>query len=346
MTESDIENFLKDLISDPDVEISDFNPITGDFTTNLTITNKMPTEKDYLNQINNRRKKIKQSEKKLINLSEKDATDENISSLLRNILAFDFGNGSHLIPGNSSYIKIKENQMLYRIRPQNTKMDSKSDAWYPPKECISYLGRLNDINESVLYVADEIETVLKECKIKTGDSFHLIVYKIITEISLIDISSIYLEGSQYPKVSFMVSDFLSTIFSLNVKEHENYKYKISNQIGKFFFPYSIHNFDGWSYPSAVIHNKKSIALNPESCDSKLRIAFVTNGKLVKEGTEVKLIINSPKFINTHNELVSLNVKEFNNDKNYLNKMLLEMISNKIKNIEHIPKDIQDFFSIL
>lgn len=103
MTESDIENFLKDLISDPDVEISDFNPITGDFTTNLTITNKMPTEKDYLNQINNRRKKFKQSEKKLINLSEKDATDENISSLLRNILAFDFGNGSHLIPGNSSY---------------------------------------------------------------------------------------------------------------------------------------------------------------------------------------------------------------------------------------------------
>lgn len=332
MKESETDKFIKDIISNPNIKINDFDSATGEITVTISATSKMPTEEDYLKQIDDRQKKIKESEKKLLNLNESDATDEHIRSLLQDILSFDTGNGIFVTPSTCSISKVEANKFLFRIRHIDSKMETMTDAWYPPEKYISRLGRLNDINESVLYIADDIETAMMECRTRIGDRFHLIVYKTIQDINLIDITASYVPKTQYSKLSFLISDFLSTIFSLNVKENENYKYKISNQIGKFFFSYSMHNLDGWAYPSAVMENKKSIALNPKSCDKKLRISFVAQGHL----KEKSLVVGSYKYLNSSNELIRVNKTTG------LNELITEFLSKHIKNTEEILKDTLEF----
>jgi hypothetical protein len=49
------------------------------------------------------------------------------------------------------------------------------------------MGRLNDVNESVLYLAFDLETAIKETKIKYGDRFWIIVYDILEDINVVSI---------------------------------------------------------------------------------------------------------------------------------------------------------------
>lgn len=173
----------------------------------------------------------------------------------------------------------------------------------PPCKSYKKMGRLNDINEPILYIADKISTVLEETRINAGEEFYLLFYKVTKPINLINIYPSYGTDSKYKKVEKLIGTFLTKEFSRLVPNTENNRYKVSNVIGKFFFNYKYLGYDGWLYPSAVSENDKCIALDHRKCTELLDFLFVCNGKME---TETDYTLENPKILNIKEDrLVSM-----------------------------------------
>lgn len=256
----------------------------------ITIGMVPPTETIYLQQLKEKEDFIKQ----FTNCNFKTISDDEIRSNLIKILSYDNGNGAYFMPMNVPIHGIPTNSLLFRIRTIDSSIKCEDDLWYPPSKHISKRGRLNDINESILYAAEDIGTALGEMRIKVGQEFYLLFYKVINNIGLIDISPCKGISSQYKEIEEIVSTFLVNEFSTFVSDNENERYRVSNMIGKFFYSYQLHGLDGWIYPSAVRCGKKSIAIDVKKSKEKLEFLFIAKGKLE---TETSYTLEQSKVLN-------------------------------------------------
>jgi hypothetical protein len=260
-----------------------------------------PTQEEYMKQIGISR--IEKSIDELSNMDFSKATDADIHQKLMNIFGFNYDNLAHMMPMQVPTCIIPENAILFRVRTHDSLIEKNEDMWFPPAKVIKRMGRLNDINEPILYIADKIFTALKETRINIGEEFYLLFYKVTKPINLISIYPAYGNDSKYKEVEKLVGTFLTREFSRLVPDTENNRYKVSNAIGKFFFDYKHLGYDGWLYPSAVSENEKCIALDHRKCTDLLEFLFVCNGKME---TETDYTLENPKILNIQeNRLVPL-----------------------------------------
>ena len=256
----------------------------------ITIGMDPPLQSMYLHQL----KEKKDTIKKLTSSDFKTISDDQIKSKLTKILFYDNGNGAYFLPMNIMTHEVPINSLLFRIRSIDSLIQCDDDLWYPPSKYIPKRGRLNEINEPVLYVAGDIGTALGEMRIKVGQEFFLLFYKVINPVKLIDISSSSGSNSNYKEIEELISNYLIDEFSTLVLDNENERYKVSNVIGKFFYEYKSKGLDGWRYPSAIRSGKKSIAIAAEKSKEKLHFLFIAKGKLE---TETNYTLEQPKILN-------------------------------------------------
>lgn len=269
------------------------NPKTG-LEEKITMTINQPQESAYLQQLKDR----KESLKALRNADFKNIEDSDIIKHLTKILAYNNGKNANFTPMSISTHVIPPNTLLFRIRSFDSTIKTEDDLWYPPANRIKKLGRLNDINEPILYIAGDVGTALAEMRVNVGEEFYLLFYKVSSPINLVDISPSKGAYSQYPKVEEFVSNFLVDEFSTFVPETENERYRVSNIIGKYYFNYKNIGQDGWIYPSAVKSGKRSIAIDSQICKNKLKFLFVAKGRLE---TETDYSFEQPRILNKNDD---------------------------------------------
>lgn len=260
-----------------------------------------PTQEEYTQQIN-----IANIEKSIDDLNNSDfskITDDEIFSKLTTIFSFNYDNCAYMMPMQVPYYVVPENTLLYRIRTINSVMKQNEDLWFPPAKFITHMGRLNDINEPILYLTNNILTALKETRINAGQGFYLLFYKVTKPIKLVSISPSYGINSKYKEIEKIIGLFLTKEFSRFIPNNENNRYKVSNIIGKRFFDYRHLEFDGWLYPSAVSVNESCIAVDAEKCTQLLDFLFVATGKME---TETDYTLEYPKILSAiKNKLFSI-----------------------------------------
>ena len=135
-------------------------------------------------------KVIEDKIKILNNLDLRVVNDSEIISAVSEVISFQPQPGIRITSMCVGTRNIKGNY-LYRVRACNgncvASMAKHGDAWNPPPHVITRKGRLNSENESLLYVAENIETAIKEVKVKEEECFWLTVYNIENEISTVNI---------------------------------------------------------------------------------------------------------------------------------------------------------------
>ncbi|MBG6111358.1 hypothetical protein IWX84_002242 [Flavobacterium sp. CG_9.10] len=159
----------------------------------------------------------------------------------------------------------------HRIRINEGQKDFSqlSELWYPPKKAIRKIGRCNDVEEQILYLAGGGHTALKETNPPVGSLITCIECETIKKIELIDIGAIkYIDREQYLKqystihknilenhyqdnelfdLDNMLKEFIIEEFTRKVDENNEHLYKKSIAISKFFF--KAPGVNGILYPS-------------------------------------------------------------------------------------------------
>ncbi|BCC60834.1 RES domain-containing protein [Bacillus cereus group sp. MYBK110-2] len=243
-------------------------------TVTITMRAKMPKPNEYKSIFDP--KVIEDKIKILNNLDLRVVNDSEIISAVSEVISFQPQPGIRITSMCVGTRNIKGNY-LYRVRACNgncvASMAKHGDAWNPPPHVITRKGRLNSENESLLYVAENIETAIKEVKVKEEECFWLTVYNIENEISTVNIGDrTFFEQDDYYPIHVKIADFLRNEFTRDVKPGKEYEYRISNLISKFFYP--IRELDGWSYPSVAYFGQYSLCLDPIKAKEKLSVAFV------------------------------------------------------------------------
>jgi hypothetical protein len=259
----------------------------------ITIEFHPPNDVKYANQFFTQ-SRFEEKIKYLKSLDLKTVDEATLRSAIFQVVAYQSDDSlASMVQMASSFRALEKGQHLYRIRTCEAvnceeSMKTEQDAWNPPSEKIKKRGRLNEIGESMLYVAEQIETARLEMKLKEDDFFWLIDYELIEPLKLINVGGYSLapvdEG--YNSLHHAISQFLRDEFSLEVSEGETFKYRISRFIAHFFYPYSIYKYDGWSYPSYAHKGHASICLKPELTKPKLKLASVQHCQ-IKDGVPFK-----------------------------------------------------------
>ena len=185
------------------------------------------------------------------------------------------------------FLKYPPKTRFYRVRKidsNDTKIPLKSmkiegDAWNPPKEIVTTRGRLNDVNESLLYTTPNYPFVaVDELKIKSGEFFSLIVYEAKETIKTTVIGA----WQENPELNEeenlkmrLINNFLSDEFSRDVGVGTDYLYRSSIMIAKFFFdlPPKVMQ-DAWAYPSVAFKKLYNVCFRPEIAKDLLKLVGV------------------------------------------------------------------------
>jgi len=191
---------------------------------------------------------------------------------------------SYLFPRFATY---PANTRFYRVRTVQAEdhyiplkaMTFEQDAWNPPVEYITRRGRLNKVNESLLYTSPMSPSVaIEEIKIKDGERFCLIVYESKSEIkvSLIgqweDIPELTSEENLKMRI---VSNFLNDEFTRDVGEGTEHLYRASERIAKDYFDLPPRLMqDAWCYPSIAVKKSVNVCFRPEIAKDLLELKGV------------------------------------------------------------------------
>lgn len=248
----------------------------------------MPTSEQYIKVFNP--EIIQNKITKLKSLDLKEVSEADLHYAINDVISYkSVPDMNHsMVNMMSTYRNINKDDNLYRVRICGDNsfetMKEESDAWNPPQK-FAKKGRVNNENESLLYVAENMETAIKEVKIKGNQCFWLIVYDIKKDIGVINIGEPSAHDSEYSSIHNIIAEFLRSEFTRNINEGEEYEYRISNRIAKFFYPYNIYNYDGWSYPSVADKGLSSLCLDPIKAKEKMDIKYVIH--YVKINNEIR-----------------------------------------------------------
>lgn len=176
---------------------------------------------------------------------------------------------------------------FYRVRSVQPKdhyiplkaMTFESDAWNPPPQLVKTRGRLNDVNESLLYTSPiDPHVAVEEMKIRDGERFCLIVYESISDIkaSMIGFWEDFPELNSEENLKMrLFSNFLNDEFTRDVGVGTEFLYRTSERIAKFYFdlPPRVAQ-DAWGYPSVAIKPSVNVCFRPDIAKELLEIKGV------------------------------------------------------------------------
>lgn len=244
---------------------------------------------------------IKTKIRKYKKLDFKNLKDEDLSrELLETILIGDDKTQmAYLIPIMSI---LPQKTRFYRIRTLESQdlsisvkkaMQYEQDAWNPPIEKVTKIGRLNRTNESLLYTCLKDPSIaMEETKVKKGEYFCLIVYEAISEIKMCGIGEWQnlpeLNGEENSKMH-TIAKFLRNEFARNVTEGTEYFYRISEIIAKNYFDLPTDFQDAWCYPSVAAKRGLNVCFRPEKATKLLKLVGVQIGEAIKENDETFIV---------------------------------------------------------
>lgn len=209
----------------------------------------------------------------------------------------------------------KHNDILGRVDKdgQLHKFINEKEYWNPPPESIKYLGRCNDINESMFYSSNEFETAIAEVRPQKGDfvsvatfGWHstLSVKAFLPSLKINPIGVQYL--AQIPNFKkhlkdfdlnsrgqkfLEVDNFLDSLFCEIVPAKENYKYKLSIAVTKCLLADITNGRDTFSmngiiYPSIIRDfSSINILLKPYVAINTLYIRAVQTFEVIDENND-------------------------------------------------------------
>lgn len=200
---------------------------------------------------------------------------------------------STLIPQVFSYYSGSE---FYRIRKLiNGKFEDTikcdDDFWSPPTKFVKKFGRINEPNESILYISDNINTCLIESRIEDSEEFALITYNSLKEIKVCDIKGGKLSADRSSESETklnLINNYLHKIFSQKITDsHDEIKYRVSNIIAKGFFDLPPVVSDGWRYPTVIGTKGYNFGFRPVISKSLLKPISVEHLQL--KGDKILII---------------------------------------------------------
>lgn len=243
-----------------------------DIKTNMIETEKHLKTVNLLDLIN------RQKEFRLLNF--KDMSYEELLCSINKVLLHN---------GRFRYIvnlgEYPPNTIFYRVRKlkgsivPDDNMKTYNDFWEPPQHCVTSLGRLNKVGESLLYVVPyDYKIALQETHVKKDEFFALIKYvsKGPIKVNIIggnyDYSNLGLTNLDAITVHEMYNNFLRDEFSRDVGVGTEYLYKISECIAKSYFdlPGRVVQ-DAWAYSSIQDKNRYNVCFRPEIAHDLLEL---------------------------------------------------------------------------
>ncbi|CAL2083195.1 conserved hypothetical protein [Tenacibaculum dicentrarchi] len=166
-------------------------------------------------------------------------------------------------------------------------MTFESDAWNPPEKFITKRGRLNKVNESLLYTSPKDPSIaVEELKIEENERFCLIVYESTDEVkaSMIGVWEDIPELNDDENLKMrIINNFLRDEFTRDVGEGTEFLYKVSEQITKDYFdlpPKTVQ--DAWCYPSIAKKQSINVCFRPYIAKNLLKLVGVQICKVQKD----------------------------------------------------------------
>jgi len=262
----------------------------------------MIDNQNFLKQISIRdlTQKIKQFRK----LNIQNMTSEELFKAILDTLTYE--NQFRYISNSSIYPKDTPFFRVRKLSDRNvppTNMQKLNDLWEPPAECVTTLGRLNKVGESLLYtVPGDPMVALKEMKIKPDDFFALIKYTALSDIKVNIIGGEYnynecgLTDEHAITVHEIYNDFLRDEFSRDVGEGTEYLYKVSEIIAKSFFDLPPEDVqDAWCYSSIQDKTKYNVCFRPEIAHKKLKLNGVILCKRSNEDNIIPIVCGAVDY---------------------------------------------------
>lgn len=192
-----------------------------------------------------------------------------------------------IYPSKTRFYRVRKVQNEDHYLPLKA-MTFEQDAWNPPTDFITKSGRLNKINESLLYVSPSPNIAVEEIKIKNGERFCLIVYEALTEVrtSVIGQWEDFTELNSEENLKMrIISNFLNDEFTRDVGEGTEFLYRTSERIAKDYFDSPPQLVDAWCYPSIVAKKSVNLCFRPEKAKKILKLKGVQICNLNKVNDE-------------------------------------------------------------
>ncbi|GHA51652.1 hypothetical protein GCM10007103_35150 [Salinimicrobium marinum] len=191
--------------------------------------------------------------------------------------------------------KYPKKTRFYRVRKVENEdhfiplkaMTFESDAWNPPEKFITRRGRLNNVNESLLYTSPGDPSVaVEELKIQDDERFCLIVYEATEEVkvSMIGLWEDIPELNEEENLKMrIINNFLRDEFTRDVGEGTEFLYRVSERITKDYFdlPPKVVQ-DAWCYPSIAKKQSVNVCFRPDIAKNLLELVGVQICKVQKE----------------------------------------------------------------
>ncbi len=197
------------------------------------------------------------------------------------------------------------------------------DAWEPPEYIIKTRGRLNNINESILYCCpDDFELAIDEARARDNSYIAIMVYKSYRKIKYTVLGDY--ENSSLPKdnKTKLLYSFLNEEFSIVVANGEENRYSITHAIANSYFSYPEQ--DAWCYRSIQSSKKFNVAFLPKKSKDCLNLmgVIICNPKKLPNGNyNVKYVIDFDK--------VSNNIRYHKIDSEWQKKIFPEIINGEV-----------------
>jgi len=159
------------------------------------------------------------------------------------------------------------------------------DAWEPRTEYVKYPGRLNDINQSILYCCPfDPFLAIKEARASANNFVAIMKYRSIRKVIVTALGDY--ENSNLPKdeLTRLYYSFIDEEFAQDVKYGEENRYAITRAVAETFanFP----NQDGWYYRSVQSSEKFNLAFLPGKHKECLKLEGVMIGDLRGKGPDI------------------------------------------------------------
>ncbi len=212
-------------------------------------------------------------------LNIKDLSDNELFEEINKVLLwndrFNFLILSKFYSANTNFFRVRK--LSGSVIPIDN-FKTVSDMWEPPSNVLKTYGRLNKPYESLLYVALEPLTAVRETHIKENDFYAVIKYKAIKDIKVVVIGDDYdysvngITDKHAITVHEIYNNFFKDEFSRDVGIGTEYLYRISEQIAKSYFDYPPREFqDAWAYCSVQDKTKYNVCFRPDIAHELLEL---------------------------------------------------------------------------
>lgn len=238
---------------------------------------------------------------------------------------------SNIMGGYVCYTRVVNAERCYRARinPTCVPFQKVSELWYPPKETINKIGRFNQENEQLMYVAVSHETATLEMRPAIGQILTVMQLKLranarlpqLMEIGMIETNEQHQLAMNYEGISLQrnanlfrsKSDFeisrlarkcIAKAAMEKVDANNNNHYLKTIAIAKILL--SSDEIDGIIYPSIAgdgLRTKggENMVLKPNYCDANLEPEYfwmsVIDSQLEDGSYRLKCINNSTAILN-------------------------------------------------